>query len=38
MADRKPKDQKRGRAYPMVPKAGYTKGVRRYKCGGKLKK
>lgn len=28
---------KRGRRAPNVPKAGVTRGRRRYGCGGKLK-
>ena len=30
--------KKTGRAKPVTPKAGVTKGHRRYSCGGKLKK
>ena len=30
--------KKSGRPKPVVPKAGFTKSIRRYGCGGKLKK
>lgn len=30
--------KKTGRAKPLTPKAGVTKGKRRYACGGKIKK